>query len=216
MAKNIYFIRHGESEENQFRILGDGTSPLSVKGQAEAELIARRAQALGGDKLFTSPFLRAHQTALAISRLSGLAIEISDTLIERKAPLSTQGRSMDEAEVWAAFKTIHTNYTDPDFRYEDAESFTDLKNRAQKALELIIQSEGKNIIVVTHGLFLRVLIGEMLFGNSFTGTELINLIHGLRTTNTGLTWCQYDEDFVHKPWRIMTWNDHNHLGETAE
>ncbi len=217
MRRNFYFIRHGESEENKFRILGDGTSPLSMRGKKEAAMTAERLRTLPIDKIVASTYTRARQTAEAISAVIGLPVEHSESLVERWSPSSVHGRSMEEEEVKEVFKAIHQAYLDdPNYNYEDAESFNDLKKRAQVALDFLLKTEGEHVVVVSHGLFMRVVIGEMLFGDNFTGSELSNLIHGLMTKNTGLTWCQYDEEFHLKPWRIVTWNDHNHLAEIEE
>jgi probable phosphoglycerate mutase len=40
--KNIYFVRHGESEGNQARLYQSAETSLSEKGHLQAKLIAER------------------------------------------------------------------------------------------------------------------------------------------------------------------------------
>ncbi|OHA59256.1 MAG: hypothetical protein A2589_03540 [Candidatus Vogelbacteria bacterium RIFOXYD1_FULL_46_19] len=214
--KNIYLIRHGQSAENESGILSDGTAPLTAQGRQEATTVAARVQTLKPDTLMASHYLRAQQTAATISEATGLPVETYDFLFENRYPSWTIGKHHRAPDVLESALYIHDQYVEEDFKQDDAESFAELKERGQKTLSLLAAHSGQNIVVVSHGLFIRFLVGLMIFGNEFTGREFKALIHGFNTKNTGVTWCLYDESFHAKPWRLMTWNDHEHLAETNE
>lgn len=216
MKKNIYLIRHGESEENATGILADDTSPLSEKGLKEAEIVAERIKKLAPEVLFASHFKRAQQTAEAVSRTTGLPIETHDFIFETRYPSHRHGTHRDDPEGKAEALLINDKYIDEDYKHTDAESFKEIKNRGLKALELLASHPAQNIAVVSHGNFIRVLVGLALFGEKFNGDQYADMIHGFTTVNTGITWFTYKEGMVRKPWRILTWNDHNHLAETEK
>jgi probable phosphoglycerate mutase len=76
----LIFLRHGESEGNvERRIQGWLELPLTAQGHAQAEAAARRLASAGAVALYTSPLLRARQTAEAVARATGLpVIELPD------------------------------------------------------------------------------------------------------------------------------------------
>jgi broad specificity phosphatase PhoE len=61
------------------------TSPLTEKGQEQAQMIAKRAARLYFDALISSPFTRARETAEAIARATEAGIEYSDLFVEPEA-----------------------------------------------------------------------------------------------------------------------------------
>lgn len=87
-------------------------------------------------------------------------------------------------------------------------NYHDLSKRAVKAVDYIESQTVENILVVSHGLFIRVMLGVMIFGddlNSKVGQKLINSFH---THNSGITMLESIND----KWRLLTWNDYAHLG----
>lgn len=63
---NIYLTRHGQDEDNAANILnGHRDMPLTAKGIEQAEELAAKIQAknLRFEHVFTSPLIRARQTA---------------------------------------------------------------------------------------------------------------------------------------------------------
>ena len=64
MAKHIMFMRHGQSEANARHIWqGKGSSPLTVKGQAQATSAGLRLQMREFDLVISSDLERAADTA---------------------------------------------------------------------------------------------------------------------------------------------------------
>ena len=77
----IYIIRHGKTALNQANVLqGRSNSPLNEEGMRQAEAAAARLRGVAFDHVFTSPLLRAIQTAeIAVP---GCRYRIDDRLIE--------------------------------------------------------------------------------------------------------------------------------------
>ena len=62
-AKVVYFVRHGQSEDNIAPVFQSPDSPLSAVGRHQAARIAARVATLAFDVLLASPYRRAHETA---------------------------------------------------------------------------------------------------------------------------------------------------------
>ena len=69
-------IRHGESVGNrEWRLQGQKEFPLSERGRAQAELVARRLAGMDIAAVYSSPIRRAWETAEAIAEGLGLAVQ---------------------------------------------------------------------------------------------------------------------------------------------
>ena len=80
---NLYMVRHGQtaaSRENRFS--GSSDPPLTAAGEAMAQELALAYASLNWDAIYSSPMLRARQTADALGRLTGVQVVIEDGLKE--------------------------------------------------------------------------------------------------------------------------------------
>ena len=80
---NLYMVRHGQtaaSRENRFS--GSSDPPLTAVGEAMAQAFAQAYASLKWDAIYTSPMLRARQTADALCRLTGVQATVDDGLKE--------------------------------------------------------------------------------------------------------------------------------------
>lgn len=80
----LWFVRHAESEANVRRIYANGDSPfaLTARGLEQARAVASRFSSLDIRAVYTSPILRAQQTADEICKFSNMEIEIAPELSE--------------------------------------------------------------------------------------------------------------------------------------
>ena len=210
--KTLYFVRHGESVGNASEAFQFDYSELSEKGHEQAKAVAERATRINFDVLITSPMPRALETANYIHQATGKAIEHSDLFVERRRPRAQQGLVRTSPEALAIEEGIRTSSRTPGYRYADEENFDDLVHRAQKALHYLENLPSENILVVTHGLFLRVLVCCAIYGDKVTGEMLYGFFVHLRVGNTGLTVMRYDDPIEPHTWLLTTWNDRVHLG----
>ncbi len=219
MSTLVYIVRHGESEANAGPVRQGPESRLTEKGRREAEMIARRCAALHAEALIVSPYVRARETAEPVSRETGLPIEYSDLFAERRNPSVVYGVRHDDPVNIAANEAIRENFATPDWRHSDEENFDDLKQRAGEALSFLESRPEKSLIVVSHGMFARILMARVVMGERLTGDECERFIRALRMNNTGLSVLRYDGtvekpfEGAENPWKIIVWNDHSHLGD---
>lgn len=214
MKKRIYLVRHAESESNAGGILGGEKTPLSEQGLTQAQFIAKRASNLPIDIIISSSMFRAQQTAQCIADTIGKPIgAISDLFVERRHPSAQLGLTEKHPEAVRLEEIINSNFGKDGFRHSDEENFEDLKARALQALAYLEEREEQNILLVTHGMFLRVLMAVVLYGEGLTGHEASKLFYGFKTQNTGLSIFEKNpNDRMRSGWRIFVWNDHAHLG----
>lgn len=159
MDRNItlFLIRHGETEENRLRILqGHLPGTLTPEGIRQAH---ERAEDLANAEapfglLLCSDLLRARRTALIIGERLHLAVRPTPLLRERDWG-SITGRRIEEV--------IRTANEAP-----GVESVEAMFARARILLDVIRTDypDAQRVLLVSHGLFLRVLQAAVL------GTEM--------------------------------------------
>lgn len=168
MDKELYIIRHGETELNKQGIVqGRGiNSDLNDTGRAQAEAFYAKYKDVAFDKVYTSELKRTHQTVkgfidagLPWTQLSGL---------DELAWGTWEGQPNDE-NAMVAFKSIMEKWTSGDYdaRFEGGESPADVIIRQKQALEVIRSAENeKTVLICMHGramrLFLCLLTGRPL------------------------------------------------------
>jgi probable phosphoglycerate mutase len=79
----LLLIRHGETPLNVARVLQPADTPLSERGLAQARALAERLAQQPPAALLSSDLPRALQTAQAIGRACGLAVQATPLLQER-------------------------------------------------------------------------------------------------------------------------------------
>jgi broad specificity phosphatase PhoE len=214
IEKVVYFVRHGQSEDNVAPVFQSPHSPLSEVGRKQAQRIAERVSHLAFDALLASPYQRAKETAEAIGTVTGKAPEFCELFTERVKPTSVDGKPYtDEAahRVWRAWE--QSLYT-PGMRVEDGENYDDLVTRADKALALLTDRAEHSLVVVTHGYFLRTIVARVILGKALSGEIFQHFYTMASIENTGLTVLRYQTGFAAGPcWRLWIYNDHAHLAE---
>ncbi|MBX4198343.1 histidine phosphatase family protein [Candidatus Parcubacteria bacterium] len=210
----VYFVRHGETEANRKNFAQDEKGALSELGRQQAEFVGKRFKNIPIDLIVSSPYLRAKETTEIIHKSCNKEILWSELFVERRDPSVMVGKDMSSPESKAITKEIRANRHIPDWRHSNEETFTEIKERAKKALLYLRDLKKERILVVTHSGFLRSLLCAMIFGDTLTA-EMYNKMFALRTINTGITLAEYSEHdtWVGSGWVVNAWNDHAHLGE---
>src|SRR5471032_3086869 len=82
----VYLARHGQTAYNlEGRFQGQQQIPLDETGRAQALELAERAAPLGFRALWTSPLIRARETADAVAASTGLVPVEDPRLMETDA-----------------------------------------------------------------------------------------------------------------------------------
>jgi 2,3-bisphosphoglycerate-dependent phosphoglycerate mutase len=149
----ILLVRHGETAGNAARILQRADVPLNERGIHQAELLAQRLLKHGFAHIVCSDLLRARMTAAPLAARSGIAIEESPLLQERNFG---DLRGVPYAE-------LTEDPFAPDFAPPNGEGWPTFHNRVADAFDLIVsrrRSASGALVVVTHGLVCRALVGR--------------------------------------------------------
>lgn len=212
ILKTVYLVRHGQTSDNIRPIFQPPDSVLNEQGHAQAAQLAERIARIKFDTLIASPWPRAKETAAAVSAATGKEIIYSDLFVERIKPTNLNGKSYDDPEAEALWKEWARSLHTPGYRVEDGENFDDITGRADAALKFLEDRPETDLVVVTHGIFLRTMVSRVLLGDSLTGENFEVLLQSAETENTGITVLQYREGHRDTRWRLWIFNDHNHLG----
>lgn len=158
---SIFLIRHAESEANiNGRTLSHASIALSENGKQQAKQLCVSLSQI--DYVIISKYLRTYQTAEPILQKYRITAEI-DGNIDEFSYLSERkcaNTNLDDRKEWvkAYWEKMDCDYRDDD----DAESFTDLYIRVQlfhkKLRQLEKEYAEKNLVIFTHGQFLRLLL----------------------------------------------------------
>ena len=160
MDKELYIIRHGETDLNKQGIVqGRGiNSDLNDTGRAQAASFYQLYKDVPFDKVYTSSLKRTHQTVKGFidagmpwQQLSGL---------DELAWGVWEGKANDEHAI-AAFKGMMEKWQSGDFdsHFEGGESPNQVKARLQEALDVIVNAPNeKTVLVCMHGRALRLLL----------------------------------------------------------
>ncbi len=210
-VKLIYFVRHGETLLNAKNIRQGPDGSLSEKGREQALVTAKRFPKHKGrpQVIIASPYQRTKETAEIIAKeLQVEKIVYCDLLVERRNPSEIIGKWGGEPEVKHIVDQIDRSFHSDDFRVSDEENFMDMKERARKLLKYIQTRGEERIIMVTHGIFLKMVISYMLEGDKLTASEYNNLSYIRPMNNAGMTICSYTTHLFKKnEWQLLVWND---------
>ena len=148
----IIAIRHGETAWNvNTRIQGQLDIGLNETGRWQAHRVAR---ALAGEPikaLYSSDLLRAWDTALSISNVTGLAVQTVEGLRERGFGMF-EGKTFQEIEAQWPDQALRWRKREPDFEPDGGESLLRFRERITQTMQtLAAQHPGEQIVMVAHG-----------------------------------------------------------------
>lgn len=197
----IHFARHGETDFNAKKRHQLPNTQLSFLGIKQAKSLAHLVKTMKIDVIISSPYTRAKETAEIIAEKIGADIIFSSLFRERKRPSIIEGKLGNDKDVIIVKQIIENNFHNPDFIHSDEENFIALKKRARDAINYILNIQQENILVVTHGDFIKILSACLLFGEDFTSYEYLK-IKNLAINNCSLvSWEKKDIG-----WHLVQWN----------
>lgn len=211
--KTVYFVRHGQSVGNVSPTFQGTESPLNETGVRQAEQIADRLTRVAFDALISSPLPRTKDTAEAIARATHMTIEYSSLFVERVKPSHIVDRPHTDPEAQKLGREWEMSLATSGMRVEDGENYDDLVARADAALAYLTQRPEHDLVVVTHGFFLRAMMARVLLGNTLTDKAFMIIKQRVLCENTGLTVFKYENTWEGiSTWKLWIYNDHAHLG----
>jgi len=193
---SIFLIRHGETFGNAARIVQRPAIPLSPRGVAQAERLARR---LGGDgigRILSSDLARAVMTAEHLRQVTGAPLGFDPLLRERNFG-DLRG---------TAYADLGLDMFAPGYAPPNGETWEVFHARVDRAWALVQEAAAAtsgHLAVVTHGLVCRSLASRHLVLPA--GEDVPE-----RWENAGLTVIEGPA-----PWRVRLLNCVAHLEDLA-
>lgn len=152
----IGFIRHGSTAWNkERRAQGSSDIPLDKDGINEASMLADRLAGEQWDAIYASPLLRARQTAEIIAAKLGIEEIHFDPRLREVSGGQIEGTIEEERVAkWGC------GWRELDLGIEKHETILE---RGLPAIQEIKEAQpGKNILIVSHGAFIRKIASELV------------------------------------------------------
>ena len=197
-TRRFYFIRHGETVLNAKRIRQGEEGGLSEKGRDQAEMVGQYLKRFPIKQIISSTYPRAKETAVIIQAYLNVPVTYSPLFAERRNPSEIIGKSTHSQEVIDIVNQMDLSYHDDEYRFSDEENFTDLKKRARESLALLTQQVATETVIVTHHVFLKMLVAYLLYREKLHAADFTKLTFFNVSDNAGITVCEFH------PWKMFS------------
>lgn len=185
MKTRLVLMRHGETDSNSKTIFCGWTdSVLTKRGIKQAQLAGKYLDRFKFDRIYSSDLTRAVETACQTAIRQGLEIVKLQELREIYGGL-WENKSADQ--ILKEFKEQREKYFNGelDCQLEGGESLNQFKERAISVIkDIAYNSQGKTVLVVTHGGILRMLDGYLFSNKGWKDCEWYS--------NVGVTVAEFD------------------------
>lgn len=190
---NLYLFRHAESTMNvQPHIVGGRSNHVDITetGIAQAEIAGKwlHDSPINPDIIYSSPAKRTLQTAHHTLKAAGVTMDI---IIDDRLQELAQGikEGADREETYPPEVKEQIAQETFDFKFPGGESIREVMDRMYDyALDMHVKHTDQTIVVFSHGLAIRSLVGKI--NNYDHGT----IIHKLTADNTSHTHIEITDD----------------------
>ena len=154
----VTLVRHGQTIENATGIIqGQARGTLNDVGKAQVRKLAERLKDERFDLVFCSDLERARHTAKEIMMHHDNEIIFTELVRERDMG---EFHSKTSEEFYEAMDESGKSVID--FRPDGGENYHDVRKRSAGFVRDLQKHEGKNILVVAHGMVNRLIIAELV------------------------------------------------------
>lgn len=145
----IFLVRHGETTGDlEDRYGGSYDDYLTERGQDQLQETAQKLANKGIQVIFTSPLIRAQESAEIIQAQTGCQIEIIADLQERDYGVLG---GLTKVEALQQYPEAVAAHQDPKNTDPKGESLTNFHNRTLGAFKNIVAKDYSTIVIVSHG-----------------------------------------------------------------
>lgn len=162
----LYLVRHGATDANEQRpyvLQGSGIdSPLSAAGREQVAAAGRLLSNLVVNHVYSSPLVRAMETAETIANHHGRPVHPVERLVECDVG---QWEGMDWDSIMQEYAQEYRAFMEDPVEnpYVGGESYGDVLNRAEPVIEELLQRHvGESIVIVAHNVVNRVYLARLL------------------------------------------------------
>jgi len=198
----VYLIRHGQTDWNvDCRVMGREDVPLNQVGQKQANELDHLMKDFEIHEIYSSPQLRAKQTAEKLAQRRKLSIETEPALAEVDYR-NWVGKTFDELQKDPAYQTYHN---DPEIeKHEAFESVKEVKKRTSIFVEqLVKKNPDGRFALVSHADPIRIMLNHMM-------AQPLREFRRFRVANAAITAVEY----ANSRW-ILTLLNHRNDPETV-
>jgi broad specificity phosphatase PhoE len=199
---HLYLIRHGQSQEETHKVIGDFS--LTPSGRQQVTLLRQRlseTHEIQPDVVFSSPLRRAQETAYQLASVWEASVVIEPG-IAKWMPRQAEGLHFD------AFKRAYgTNpfHAHPSFPVE--ETWAQYLLRTYSTFDrLLSEYEGKTVVIITHR---GVIECAYFYLQGMTGMQFPPVHYECQYT--ALCYWKKVTDPLSSGWRLVKHNDARHL-----
>ena len=157
----LYLLRHGESLANVKRVFAVSKEDLclsevgvdQVSGQADL------LKSIGFGCIYTSPLLRARQTANILAQKLNLTVAVSDSLTEVNVGV-LDGKSQDSSKSQALYQSVLRGWElgDTNLGFLNGETLSEVEQRFEGFLDDVASKQEKPVLIVSHCLLFMAVI----------------------------------------------------------
>lgn len=163
VTQRIFLVRHGETEASaRGRCYGKLDVALSANGRTQMQQTAKLLQPLAPQKIYSSPRIRALDSAEYIADACQLSIEKEPDLAELDfgdlEGMRYEDVERDNPEFYAQWMQRPTEVTFP-----NGESYTKMRQRVLACMQRILSdTQGQKTVLVAHGGVIRIILADLL------------------------------------------------------
>jgi broad specificity phosphatase PhoE len=193
----LCFVRHGESEANTQHVISnrESTFKLTERGRGQVMMLADNLKDIPFTAIFSSPILRARETAEILSRAFDLPYQVTEALreydcgiLEEKSDEESWRLHREYYESWI----LNHNYSN---KPKGGECFEDIRSRFVPFVESFRPANEEHILLIGHGGLFHLMLPLVLsnIDDDFVGD------HGIGHTECIMAELQSD-GFVCQQW----------------
>jgi alpha-ribazole phosphatase len=162
MARQLLLVRHaGIAPRDTGRYVGSTEVPLEPQGLQQAKALGELVRSKRPERCFSSPLIRARQTAQVICQLAGLLVEVDKDLREVDFG-QWEGKTFDEIAAENPEAVNHWADFSDDFTFPDGESVESFLTRIHQAADRLAADPADVVLAVTHGGVIRGMLCYLL------------------------------------------------------
>jgi len=201
MVGKIFLIRHGQTDSNITGFyMGQADEDLNETGYQQAQLISSRLHGENINTIYSSPLLRAYNTATAI----GAPHEIKPTILPELTEINVgDWQEMHEDEISHKWPDLwHIWRTQPwVVRFPNGESFNDVTERVMPVFQKIAaENINDHFMIVAHEVVFKLIIANILHVSS-------EIYQSFEISNASVSILDYGNNGL----RLNVLNDTSHL-----
>ncbi len=166
----IYLCRHGQNTGDLENRYGGGYDDhLTKDGKEQAKVLGQKLSGKGIEKIFTSPKIRAQETAAILRDILQVEVDVLENFRERDHYGIMTGMVRTEAK--EKYPQLVELLKDTRNTIEGGEDYQSFGTRIKEAFNEVVNSGNSTVAVITHGGPIRYLFREILKQGEIDLTE---------------------------------------------